>query len=253
MGLEDPRVVVGPAVRSVTCPLRRGQHLGNLFSLRLGGIPEPVVEMTVAALQRIDRLGFVNYFGVQRCALVFEPSDWRKFTRVFFRFGAEEGLSLSSTIGRCLLKREWGGALLALLGPDPKETDVDVAAARACFVGRAVLTPSDVEAALDRMPPRRPREKALLRALRRHGVDDAGCEKAMMVISQPMRQFYVHAYASFLFNKMASARISANWAGPIAGDLVCCGEASEGVKVLSSEEAGSGTYSLADVVLPVPG
>jgi tRNA(Glu) U13 pseudouridine synthase TruD len=168
-----------------------------------------------------------------------------------YRFGAELGLSLSSDVGRQLVKGRWSSALLALLDIDPGETDPDVVAARACFDGRPELLQDDVAAALDRMPARRPKEKALLRALTRHGVGPVGCEKALMALPQPGRQFDVHAYASLVFNKMATARMQHS--GVLPGDLVANPNDGEAVKVLSAEEAVSGVYTLADVLLPIPG
>lgn len=89
---------------------------------------------------------------------------------------------------------------------------------------------------------------------------------------------YVHAYQSYVWNVVASARMRLSSTGVLEGDLVLVNstqaeepdiedpdagteftlpdtkkEESVGVRALTAEDVASGTYSINDIVLPTPG
>lgn len=70
------------------------------------------------------------------------------------------------------------------------------------------------------LPDFKVREKMLLRALNRYGVNHEGCTKGWLNIPHSMRIFYVHAYCSKIWNEAASYRLKIYGSKVVEGDLV---------------------------------
>ena len=86
--------------------------------------------------------------------------------------------------------------------------------------------------------------------------------RAIQCLPFPLRQMWVHAYQSYLFNVTASARIQQHGLRVLVGDLVVTHSATDidiwdkisddNIRRISSEEEAH-TASISDVVLPLPG
>ncbi|EDO31751.1 predicted protein, partial [Nematostella vectensis] len=120
----------------------------------------------------------------------------------------------------------------------------------------------DIPGTLARMPPGQTRERLILKALHRHGRDKYGCTQALLSLPYSARLLYAHSYTSLAWNHAASARVRLYGSTRVAaGDLVYDSQSASSqtpidkcaVRVVSEDDAGSGKYSMADVVLPLPG
>lgn len=81
------------------------------------------------------------------------------------------------------------------------------------------------------MPECKVREKMLLRALNRYGVNHEGCTRGWLSIPHSMRIFYVHAYCSKIWNEAASYRLEIYGSKVVEGDLVFTEENDEGLSL----------------------
>ena len=74
----------------------------------------------------------------------------------------------------------------------------------------------------------------------------------LMNLPRNSRMIYLHAYQSYIWNKVASARVNLGLSPRIShlvpGDLVLLGEEAQII-----EEGKQGEYSFEQVVLPLPG
>jgi len=94
--------------------------------------------------------------------------------------------------------------------------------------------------------------------------------EAMVAVPRTLRNMYVHAFQSYLWNCAASHRVETyGWERVVAGDLVMVEGAGEGddvaiggierrrgfgaVHVVTEAEAAAGKYAVTDVVLPLLG
>lgn len=196
-------------IESVKAPLRLADLKGNRFTLVIRQVLG--MEHVSEAMQRLSEHGFINYFGLQR-------------------FGTT---SVSShAIGLTILKRLWKEACEMILDPRPEDSD-EIRQARAMWR-------EDPEGAWKALPGRMQAERSVLRHLTSHSDDYQG---AIMAINREMRTMYLHAVQSWLWNLMASHRISK------LGMSVMVGEDLVG----SDGELASSEHSIFDIVLPLPG
>ncbi|XP_052644672.1 pseudouridylate synthase PUS7L isoform X2 [Harpia harpyja] len=136
----------------------------------------------------------------------------------------------------------------------PKDTDDPVNNAKRYF-----LQTEDAKGALVMLPEFKVREKMLLRALNRYGVNHEGCTKGWLNIPHSMRIFYVHAYCSKIWNEAASYRLKIYGSKVVEGDLVFSEENYENaslndkVHVVTAPEESANKYSINQVVLPMVG
>ncbi|XP_010572372.1 PREDICTED: pseudouridylate synthase 7 homolog-like protein isoform X2 [Haliaeetus leucocephalus] len=136
----------------------------------------------------------------------------------------------------------------------PEDTDDPVNNAKRYF-----LQTEDAKGALMMLPEFKVREKMLLRALNRYGVNHEGCTKGWLNIPHSMRIFYVHAYCSKIWNEAASYRLKIYGSKVVEGDLVFSEENDENaslndkVHVVTAPEESANKYSINQVVLPMVG
>lgn len=81
------------------------------------------------------------------------------------------------------------------------------------------------------LPEFKVREKMLLRALNRYGVNHEACTKGWLNIPHSMRIFYVHAYCSKIWNEAASYRLKIYGSKVVEGDLVFSEESDESISL----------------------
>ena len=77
------------------------------------------------------------------------------------------------------------------------------------------------------LPDFKVREKMLLRALHRYGINHEGCTRGWLSIPHSMRIFYVHAYCSKIWNEAVSFRFKIYGTRVVAGDLIFSTECTE--------------------------
>lgn len=89
----------------------------------------------------------------------------------------------------------------------------------------------DAKGTLTMLPEFKVREKMLLRALHRYGVNQEGCTKGWLSIPHSMRIFYVHAYCSQVWNEATSYRLKTYGSKVVEGDLVFSEENDESLSL----------------------
>ena len=214
-----------------------GDLKGNLFTLTLRGIEGGTEETVTCAVNELKFSGAINYFGLQRFGT--------------HAIGTHE-------IGAALLRGAWGEVHDLILKPRDGDNE-DAAAARKIY-----KETGDTAAALKRMPRFCMAERGLLEALGKCGKNDL--VNPLYGIPRTTRKMYVHAYQSYMWNKAASERIKRHGlTRAVAGDLIVDdsmgvqyaeendGDVFSKVREVTEKEAASGTFSITDVVLPLPG
>ena len=177
-------------------PLELGDLVGNRFrilvrDLRGGPDSAPIVGETTRQLQAAG--GFPNFFGVQRFGSV------RPITHV---------------VGRHIVRGEFHEAVETYIanpieGESPESYEVRAALERS----------GDVKEALHDYPRNYTFEKAMLNHLAVHPNDDVG---ALRGLPLGLLMMFVHAYQSFLYNRILSERMRRGLPirEPVEGDLV---------------------------------
>lgn len=202
-----------------TKPLRLGDLRGNQFLI----VIRKAEGDFDAALTSVRDNGFINYFGMQR-------------------FGS---FSISThLIGKYVLTGDFDTAVELILQPQnctlPESRDAR----------QAWHEHHDAEKALKLMPRRCVAEWNILQALS----DSPSCKNAFLKIPRNLKLMYVHAYQSYVWNRVASKRFTFGLKA-LEGDLVIAETRDEFVRArpLSKEEAENGVKTIWDVVLPTPG
>ncbi|OAA57356.1 pseudouridine synthase [Niveomyces insectorum RCEF 264] len=260
-------------------PIQLGQHGGNDFVIVAKNVQlvrgtgcslyhrlrmtETCVQ---ASLDHIQKHGFINYFGLQRFGT--------------HAIGTQE-------IGLKILSGDFEAACDFILHVEPDllaslhDPDVEtryqrdeIARARAIAMFRE--SPGEAEAALSILPRRFSAEGTILQHLGRRYESRRDFCGALLKITRGLRNLYIHAYQSFVWNWAASLRWSKYGNRVVAGDLVLVlsesnparfpqgPEMSENVsqneevfyqqaRPLSEHEVNTGDYTIFDVVLPAPG
>ncbi|XP_027933602.1 multisubstrate pseudouridine synthase 7 [Vigna unguiculata] len=239
-----------------------GQLMGNRFTITLRGIVSDSEDIIKASADALGRLGFINYFGLQR-------------------FGS--GSLPTHLIGGALLRGEWKLAVDMIL--DPREGErIAIAKARKYY-----KESNDVVGTLKQLPRYLVAERAVLQSLK---TSPGNYLQALKSIPRTLRMLYIHSYQSYLWNHAASKRVQ-NYGTEqvVLGDLVnfkgnstakvtefvgseytedCSGGGYDSnneddisvdihedintcVKVVDAEDLISGCYTIDDVILPMPG
>lgn len=219
--------------------LRLGQLKGNHFDIVVRDLrhhshdsPVDLKERISEAMENIEAKGFVNYYGPQR-------------------FGQGQNVQ-TDEIGLALLNEKMVKAVKLFFTPE--DTDDPVNNAKRYF-----LQTEDAKGALTMLPEFKVRERMLLRALHRYGVNQEGCTKGWLSIPHSMRIFYVHAYCSQIWNEATSYRLKTYGSRVVEGDLVFSEENDESlslsdkVHTVTALEESANKYSIHQVVLPMVG
>ncbi|CAH9068132.1 unnamed protein product [Cuscuta europaea] len=238
-----------------------GQLFGNRFTITLRGVVAESDDIIKASATALGKNGFINYFGLQR-------------------FGS--GSVPTHLIGASLLRGEWKAAVNMIL--DPREGEKEAISA----IREYYKESGDIDGTLRQMPRHMVAERAILQCLKKN---QANYLQALKGIPRTLRMMYVHSYQSYLWNHAVSFRVQKHGFDQVAvGDLVYCKEKITGkeasyfefkddsgndtndntnpeetsetdvpeernilVKIVNEEDIKSGTYSVDDVVLPLPG
>ncbi|XP_069708039.1 pseudouridylate synthase PUS7L [Phaenicophaeus curvirostris] len=226
-------------IRSACQHLRLGQLKGNHFDVVVRDLKHHSHDSSAdlkkrisEAMESVETKGFVNYYGPQR-------------------FGQGQNVQ-TDQIGLALLNEKMVKAVKLFFTPE--DTDDPVNNAKRYF-----LQTEDAKGALVMLPEFKVRERMLLRALNRYGVNHEGCTKGWLNIPHSMRIFYVHAYCSKIWNEAASYRLKIYGSKVVEGDLVVSEETDESISlndkvhVVTAAEESANKYSINQVVLPMVG
>lgn len=170
--------------------LKLGELIGNRFEIILRALNADKMTVTTAC-ERMQQSGFINYFGLQR-------------------FG--KGGSSSDKIGCFLLKGDWKAACDSLFTPrDGDRTEVRDA--------KSFYFQKEYRRALGLIQHRMISERAVLEHLSTTGkaTDYFG---ALGKVGKYIKLLCVHAYQSYVFNRLASHRIQRFGLEVVEGDLV---------------------------------
>jgi tRNA pseudouridine13 synthase len=173
-----------------------GDLIGNSFAIRVSDIPGGAdTEGTCSAIRsRLDALGgFPNFFGTQR-------------------FGSVR--PITHLIGKDLIRGDFEGAVMRYVANPMEEEDSDANQAR-----RTLQETRDFEQALREFPKKLTFERTMIGYLNDKPGDYLG---ALRTLPRNLLMMFVHAYQSYLFNRILSERIRRGISirFPIEGDLV---------------------------------
>ena len=182
--------------------LHFGDLVGNTFKIRVRnptapGHHRPITE----ALRQFggdDREAVPNYFGPQR-------------------FGSIR--PITHRVGLAILEEDWEAAVMTYLGQPTEYEPPDTQAARTY-----VEETRDWAGALERFPRALDHERRLLRRLSTASNTDSGTFRdALEALPRTLRELFVHAVQSYLFNRILSARLEADLplTRAVEGDIVC--------------------------------
>jgi tRNA pseudouridine13 synthase len=159
---------------------RLGALLGNDFRIRVKEIAADAADGRIEGISsEIERLGgFPNFFGVQR-------------------FGVTR--PITHLIGKAMVKGDFEKAVAIYLSEETEYEHEDCRDAR-----RFVAETGDYSKALEVFPPTLTFERMMLGHLSRSPGDFPG---AIRALPRNLVMMFVHAYQSFLFNRILSRRI----------------------------------------------
>ncbi|KAG7123114.1 Multisubstrate pseudouridine synthase 7 like protein [Verticillium longisporum] len=278
-------------------PLHLGGLQGNEFVITLKkcrladpaseALPPAAREAAIrraaeTALESMASRGWLNYFGHQRFGT--------------YAVGTHD-------VGRLILQEDFAGAVDAILayrpevaqravdGEDPAEAHLrdELNRHRACMLFQTG-DGAAADDALHYLPRRFTAEGAVMRHLGRNPASRRDFHGALNAIPRQLRNMYLHAYQSYVWNHAASRRWALHGDAVVEGDLVVVdaapkpdtsvtdpelaraqqpdGQATSNspnddnddepdeptaARALTAEEAASGRHTIHDVVLPSPG
>lgn len=180
--------------------LRIGQLLGNKFRILIRDSENPVEDalITSRVLSQLSQTGVLNYYG------------WQRF-----------GKNRPNThiVGKHLVQNDLRGAVDSYIGdPYPEEAEHIKRA-------RELYDEGEYGKALESMPSGMRYEKMMLRELIKvkkttGEIKEDSYKKALESLPKPLKRMFVHAYQSFLFNKVVSERAKLGVDRYVEGDIV---------------------------------
>ncbi|KAL7120130.1 hypothetical protein ACP275_02G104600 [Erythranthe tilingii] len=240
-----------------------GKLQGNRFTITLRSVSSDAEDIIRASATALGKNGFINYFGLQRFGSSSIPTH---------------------LIGAALLRGEWKAAVSMIL--DPREGEKDVTRT----IREYYKESGDIEGTLRQLPRHLVAERSILYCFQKN---PGNYLQALLAIPRTLRMMFVHSYQSYLWNHAASMRVQKYGMHQVVlGDLVYCkdqeieketkfsnSECEDGngndthddchvdelsvidlsearntvVKVISEEDIAAGTYTIDDIVLPLPG
>ncbi len=233
-------------------PLRLGDLRGNRFTLVLRGVRDVTREVMEDAISNVKTYGFINYYGLQR-------------------FGS--GASPTHHTGFALLRDDYKDACMRILTPLTIES-VGVRGGishkrQQTEKGLKDFTEGEIDAKslLEILPRWMHNERTLLRAFaadEKNGKEH-NYQKAFSKLQRNMQMMYVHAVQSYLWNVMASKRVSMYEVGEpgreyaVEGDIITLRpntdslNASTIVRKVSKEEEIAQSIKIDQILIPVIG
>lgn len=180
--------------------LRIGQLLGNKFKILIRNTHDPANDAITAheILSDLTQTGVPNYYGYQR-------------------FGKKR--PNTHVVGRFLIQNDVKGAVDSYIGnPYPEEQNHIKSA-------RKLYDEGKYSEAYEYMPAGMRYEKMMLRELIREfkknkELDDNSYLRALRSLPKPLSRMFVHAYQSYLFNRVVSERTKLGVDKYVEGDII---------------------------------
>jgi len=187
--------------------LRMGQLAGNKFKILVKNIDskfkdEEAAEIAKNVLKQLEETGVPNYFGWQR-------------------FGKPR--TNTHLVGKALVANDLAEAVRMYIG-NPYDEEPDQVK-----IARTAYDDGDIEKSLELMPTGMRYERMMLKELVKEkkkrdkvgeNLDDISYKKALFSLPKPLQRMFVHAYQSYLFNKVVSNRVAMGINKYIEGDIV---------------------------------
>lgn len=232
--------------------LRLGDLQGNRFTLVLRGVREVPQNLIEDAILNLKTYGFINYYGLQR-------------------FGS--GASPTHHTGFALLRGDYKEACMRILTP----LTIESVGVRGSISHKRQMTEKglkdftngdiDAKTLLKILPKWMHNELKLVRSFATDEKEnkDHDYHKAFCKLPRNMQMMYVHAVQSYLWNCMASKRVSMFNVGDsgreyaVQGDLVPLREgtsvfnASTIVRKVTKEEEVQRSIKITEIIIPVIG
>lgn len=222
-------------------PLQFGMLRGNHFTITLRDVrwtdtatpSDDIQHILGEHVRDLEAHGFINYFGMQR-------------------FGT--GLVSTHQVGIAVLRKDFREALRLVLEAGALHGDADEEdappAVLATRQAQAAVAEKRYEDAYRLMPKKGVAERAVLEKMKMPGWSPNDALGPFQNIPRSLRLMYVHAYQSYLWNRLVSERVARFGAlSPVVGDLVQ--HSDESIHVLDAETVAQ--HSMDDVVMPMPG
>lgn len=226
-----------------------GDLWGNEFEIVLRGLQmkgDGNLESAVASAVEMTRIcGFINYFGLQR-------------------FGT--GDIPTHKVGEYLLCGNWKAAIDSILSPGNLGNPQLQEALNAFNIE------NDANKASKIIPRKFSIQKTIIEYLSKHGNTEKNYATALLELPKMTRNLYVHAFHSYIWNKVVSERIRVYGVSRILpGDLVLptdkdsrklrvsgkrkrqSTEPLPEPYVVTKEDIASKKYEFKDIVMPLPG
>ncbi|KAF9872638.1 pseudouridine synthase [Colletotrichum karsti] len=252
-----------------TTPIHLGAHAGNEFVIALkdcavAGTPDlphderqaKIRESVGSAMASMHSRGWINYFGHQRFGT--HAVGTHEVGRLILQEDFEGAVNAILTYDEDVAKRAAGGEV-----PSEGHARDDFNRQHACMLFRQGGTMDD---AVKILPRRFNAEASVIRHLGRpNQTSRRDFFGALTSITRGLRNMYLHAYQSYVWNHAASHRWRLYGDKVVEGDLVFTQSQAEAendddddaatadARALTAEEAASGRYTIHDVVLPSPG
>jgi len=180
--------------------LRIGQLKGNKFSILIRDVidPEADADLALDILHKLKDTGVPNYYGWQR-------------------FGKDR--PNTHLVGKALIKDGVKAAVDRYIG-NPYETEP-----KHIQIARSLYDKGELEEALESMPSGMRYEKMMIRTLlkekkKKSQLDIKSYILALKSLPKPLSRMFVHAYQSYLFNKVVSERIKLGIDQYVDGDIL---------------------------------
>jgi tRNA pseudouridine13 synthase len=180
-------------LKSVRTPVQIGELWGNRFTICLSNI-DGECDQAMEAVRALTKQPLLNYFGVQRFGVT------RPFTHL---------------VGRALVKDDFEEAARLMLSVTTEYESKELTEARHKLVDE--FTPD--EDILAAFPEDLRYERALLKFLMKHPGE---FERAISRMPSRILTIFVHAYQSYLFNRLVSQRAESSLPLdlPVPGDFL---------------------------------
>jgi tRNA pseudouridine13 synthase len=157
--------------------LRLGDLIGNFFEVRITDVDPDVERRIEATIEELKEWGIPNFFGLQR-------------------FGSIR--YITHEVGRHLLRREYEEAFWTYVAKPFESEKEDVKRVR-----EELWETRNAKLGLRELPKYLRYERSLLQKLQ-EGFDE---KRAILSLPKNLKLMFVHAYQSYIFNRVLSARI----------------------------------------------
>jgi tRNA pseudouridine13 synthase len=180
--------------------LRIGQLKGNKFSILIRGVKDAEADADLARdiLHQLRDKGVPNYYGWQR-------------------FGKDR--PNTHLVGKALIKDGLKAAVDCYIGKPYKTEPEHIQTARSLY------EKGELEEALESMPSGMRYEKMMIRTLlkekkKKDKFDEKSYILTLKSLPKPLSRMFVHAYQSYLFNKVVSQRVKLGIDQYVDGDIL---------------------------------